>query len=287
MTNGSQETPRPRPRLLVAEDNPVNQKVALAMVARLGYTADVVPNGAEAVDRLAQNEYVAVLMDCQMPEMDGYEATVAIREREHAQESSRTPIIAMTAAAMAGDRQRCLDAGMDDYLSKPVKLAELHATLQRWTVESPAISLPQPPDGEVGDLGSGPIDPARIAELRELSDKSNRDGFWVLADSFLEDSPPRLAAIQQAVGKRDASAIAWEAHALKGAAANIGATKLSDICRQIEVIGASNDLVSADELLAELQAEFQRVEEALVEETRAGSELLAEHVDRQKETIHF
>jgi CheY-like chemotaxis protein len=119
-----------RGRVLVAEDNVFNQKVVVAMLATIGYRADVVASGAEAVDAVSRIDYGAVLMDCHMPEMDGFEATVEIRRREGS--SRHTPIIAVTAAAIEGDRERCFAAGMDDYLSKPVSLEELDSALERW-----------------------------------------------------------------------------------------------------------------------------------------------------------
>jgi two-component system sensor histidine kinase/response regulator len=117
-------------RVLVAEDNPVNQRVAVRMLERLGLRADVAADGHEALGRLGTTSYALILMDCQMPELDGYEVTARIRARE--EPGHRTPIIAMTAAAMQGDRERCLAAGMDDYISKPVRLNELRTTLERW-----------------------------------------------------------------------------------------------------------------------------------------------------------
>jgi CheY-like chemotaxis protein len=125
-------------RVLIVEDNAANLKVAMRMVERLGYRADKAGNGVEAVRVLDRMNYDAVLMDCQMPEMDGYEATRQIRR--HEKEGRRTPIIAMTASAMAGDRERCLAAGMDDYISKPIKLHVVAAVLERWLgpVQEPA-----------------------------------------------------------------------------------------------------------------------------------------------------
>jgi two-component system sensor histidine kinase/response regulator len=263
-TEDPQRTARRRPRLLVAEDNLVNQKVALAMLERLGYATDLALNGVEAVDRVSRNNYAAVLMDCQMPEMDGYEATIAIREREQAHALDRTPIVAMTAAAMEGDKQRCIAAGMDDYLSKPVKLSELHSVLQRWIAKSPVS------DHRVleGQVGGEPVhlDPARVAELRELTDKSNQDGFSVIASAFLEDGPERLAALEQALANHDAKTVRWEAHALKGAAANVGATTLSSMCQEMEFAADEANLRNAQSLVTELRAEFQRVQEAMVAE---------------------
>ena len=131
------ETPRPartesRSRLLIAEDNAINQRVAKRMLEKLGLEADIVDNGAKAVAALREIAYPLVLMDCQMPEMDGFQATTEIRLWESEQGLSRTPIVAMTAHAMPGDRERCLEVGMDDYLSKPITLASLEATLSRW-----------------------------------------------------------------------------------------------------------------------------------------------------------
>lgn len=126
-----QDSSRARPRLLVAEDNEVNQQVALAMLERLGYQADVAANGIEALEAIARFTYGAVLMDCQMPEMDGFAATAAIRARERGG-TARLPVVAITAAAMAGERERCLAAGMDDYVSKPIRFSELQAALERW-----------------------------------------------------------------------------------------------------------------------------------------------------------
>jgi CheY-like chemotaxis protein len=119
--------------LLIAEDNPVNQRVAVRMLNKLGYKADVVANGLEAIDALLRFPYEAVLMDCHMPELDGFEASQRIRELERRGDlRARTPIIAITANAMQGDRERCLQAGMDDYVSKPIGIEQLRATLGKW-----------------------------------------------------------------------------------------------------------------------------------------------------------
>lgn len=148
----------PRGHVLIVEDNEVNQVVATRMVQSLGYTVDVVANGAEAVEAVTANYYVAVLMDCQMPVMDGYRATGEIRRREPA--GRRTPVIALTAGAMSGDGQRCLDAGMDDYIAKPVSRSDLGETLARWTTTTTSVERNAviPPDPDVLDSTAGPGD---------------------------------------------------------------------------------------------------------------------------------
>ena len=151
------------PRILVAEDNGVNQRVVVRMLERLGYCVDVVANGAEAVDAAARLAYAAILMDCQMPEMDGYEATIMIRAREALtaeRGGRRLPIIALTANAMADDRDRCLAAGMDDYLAKPLRPAALATTLERCL--HPADRVPS--GGGVEVLGGSPVPAAPVAD---------------------------------------------------------------------------------------------------------------------------
>jgi signal transduction histidine kinase/CheY-like chemotaxis protein/HPt (histidine-containing phosphotransfer) domain-containing protein len=256
-------------RVLVVEDNVVNQKVAVRMLERLGYRADVAANGLEACHAVDRMPYGAILMDCQMPVMDGFKATAEIRRRM--KEDDRIPIIAMTAHAMVGDRERMLEADMDDYLSKPVLREDLAEMLERW--------LPQPETDEATSSGEtmttmphgGPhpaIDPSALDELRQLDEGAEILG--ELIDIYLEDTPQRLEALAKAVAEGDAVGIREHAHSLKSSCAQLGAAHLSDLCRQLETLGRDGDLGPTASLMAEAQAEFPRVQEALAAE-KAGA----------------
>jgi two-component system sensor histidine kinase/response regulator len=213
----------------------VNRKVAVLLLERLGYRVDVAANGREALERLADADYRAILMDCQMPELDGYEATAVIRSQERG--GARIPIIAMTANAMAGDRERCLAAGMDDYVSKPIQLAMLAQVLARW---APAGSPPVEPDGQ-------PDLPGLRRELAGL---------------FLEDAPARLAELEEAHRQGDREAIRRAAHQLKGTAATVGAAEVAKSAAELETMARSAGLEAAPEVLARLRTELDRVRRA-------------------------
>jgi len=268
---------RHRGRVLVAEDNIVNQKVAVKMLERAGYRVDVAANGREAVEATARVAYALVFMDCQMPEMDGYEATRLIREREvslvkrEACESgtsdasrttndatgpSRLPIIAMTANAFREDREKCLDAGMDDYVAKPVRRDDLDAVLARWR--------PDRADSSAACPGALAVDPAVLAEVRGLD--GTGELLTTLITHFLAETPERMAAMQAAVGRRDAVALAETAHALKGSSGNLGAMRMHELCGELQTLGRAKELTEAGDRLAGLGAEFALVREALLQE---------------------
>jgi CheY-like chemotaxis protein/nitrogen-specific signal transduction histidine kinase len=257
-----------RARVLVAEDNQVNQKVAVRMLERLGYRADVAADGVEAVEAVSRIPYAAVLMDVQMPEMDGHEATTEIRRRE-AGSARRTPIIAMTANAMQGDREKALESGMDDYLAKPVRQEELDAMLERW------ISQPTPrPDREPlaqksggGDPGTDDVAPALdlsvLKSRRGPQQRGEADNLARIVGLFLEDVPPRLEALRRAVERGDAREVEETAHLLKGGSGYMGAVRMVEICAELQDLGASGELSRAQEVLDALEAEFGRVHPAL------------------------
>lgn len=249
-----------RGRVLVVEDNEVNQLVASAMAGRLGYTVDVVPDGAQAVAATQSANYAAVLMDCHMPVLDGFEATRIIRERGGS--STMLPIIAMTAGALDGDRERCMAAGMDDYLAKPVDPAALETVLSRWIPEPQPQPLAVTGVGQTG-VGSPPaLDPDRLAMLRSLGG-DGQDLLAAAAQAFRDSVPARLAAVRSAVLDGGGPALVQAAHALKGSAANIGAGSVAALCSELEGLGPSSSAEAAAALLPRLEAELDRVNTAL------------------------
>lgn len=263
-------------RFLIAEDNAVNQKLALRQLQKLGYQADVVANGLEALAALQAQSYDIVLMDCQMPEMDGFEATREIRQREAQPESlHHTTIIAMTANALMGDRERCLAVGMDDYITKPVKPADLEALLTRWvhTITSPPESSHASDINGVAtsseadsDNLEGVLDEEVLENLRDLQMEGEPDLLSELAGIFLADCPARLQELQAASATQDASALTHSAHTLKSSSGNMGANNLSKLCAQVEECGRTNNLHDVPELLSQLMREAERAQKALQQE---------------------
>ena len=280
---------RRKVRVLLAEDNVVNQKVAGKMLDTLGYRVDIVTNGREAIEALAQTSYDLVFMDCQMPEMDGLEATKRIREAERvksegpeedceAKDTSASPslptphvpIIAMTANAMTGDRERCLETGMDDFLSKPVNLEKLEAVLQRWTLQN---SEPQE-DAKVSQPNSAPsvpqtvhpdspLDLHMLDELRALGGDEGPEFLSSVIEQFLEDIPRHLSGIRQAIEQKDADRLMKATHAFKGSCRNIGATPLAEICFKLEQLGREGTTEGTAHLFDQLNTELSRVQLAL------------------------
>jgi signal transduction histidine kinase/DNA-binding response OmpR family regulator/HPt (histidine-containing phosphotransfer) domain-containing protein len=247
-------------RLLLAEDNATNQKLALRLLSRLGYRADVAANGLEVLEALERQAYDVVLMDVQMPEMDGLEATRQLRERLP---NAPLYVIAMTANAMEGDREMCLAAGMDDYVSKPIRVESLIESLERGGsalqisgTSNEVNSQPQPLDSQ--DL----LDPAALENLREMA--GGDPGFVnELIETFLEDAPKLLEDMAQALAKQDAAGLRLAAHSLKSNGAEFGATAFAEFCKQLEAQGKSADLFGAEALVAQTKAEFGRVKSAL------------------------
>jgi len=241
-------------RILIAEDNAINQRVALGQLRKLGYEADTVANGFEALQALSHTLYDIVLMDCHMPEMDGYEATAAIRQCENG--GRHTWIIAMTANAVTGDREECLAAGMDDYVSKPVRLKDLGDALDRARRHT-ALQMEE-----------CAIDPQNIAELDTLLNEDGGSPLPEIIRLFLQDSPAMIARLRAALRSCDAEAIAQIAHAFGGSSSQFGARRLQDLCAKLDKTGRVGNLQSADALIASIEGELHRVVSALEPELR-------------------
>ena len=245
-------------RVLVVDDNAVNQRVAARMLTRAGCRVDGAADGREAVDLMAQLPYDLVLMDCMMPRMDGYEATGAIRRLPG--QAAKVPIIAMTANAMQGDSDRCLAAGMDDYLAKPVRPEELKLVLERWTnpdqiAQRRAARLSAAPV----PVPEMPVDPAVLEGFRELQEPGAPDVVTEFIDLFLGDLPGRLTAIREAAALGDVEQVRANAHALKSSAGYIGALPLSRMCQELEAAAAGMDLTLARHLSEAVEREADEV----------------------------
>jgi PAS domain S-box-containing protein len=240
-------------KILLADDNAVNQQLALALLEKMGYRADVVVNGAEVLDALARQRYDVVLMDVEMPVMDGLEASRRINQQWVASERPR--IIAMTANAMQGDRETCLAAGMDDYLSKPIRRAELAAALARSESRTPsADGSPTAPDVEDGEA----------VDLTQL-EAAVGDPIFVreLISTFLSDAPRLVGTLRTSLEQRNPEELRRAAHTLKSNGWTFGASALASLSEELELIAQTGALAGADELIRRIETEYARVEDAL------------------------
>ena len=238
-------------RILLAEDNMVNQKVAIRILEKGGHRIDAVANGKEALEALNRVQYDIVLMDVQMPEMDGYAATQEIRSPQSAVRN--IPVIAMTAHAMKGDREKCLAAGMDDYISKPVKPKELLEIVQRWACKQ--VLHPVVKNDKPRAPMSSPVDMKHLQEITGGEKDFERE----ITELFLKDTGKHLSGLKRAIDEGNASALEREAHTVKGAGLNMGADKFGELALALEKKGRSGSFEDAQDMLTELEAEFQRV----------------------------
>ena len=248
-------------RILLVEDNAVNQMVAVGMLEQRGFRVDVAANGREALDALAREDHAAVLMDCQMPEMDGYQATIEIRRREGTRR--HTPIIAMTAHAMTGDREKCLAAGMDDYLSKPLRAEALDALIARWWPAAAPAVADRAATGAAVPAEDDLLDRAQIAQLKAVI---GSEGLLEVIDTFESDGPNQFSRIADALRAGDAVALKAAAHTLKGAAANLGAAHAARLSARLEAMAGARDLKGAPVLAQELARAVRRAPGLLREE---------------------
>ncbi|MFL6676195.1 MAG: response regulator [Massilia sp.] len=260
---------RPR-RVLLAEDNVVNVEVAKAMLESLGLDANCARNGDEALQAVRNGDYDAVLMDCQMPVMDGFAATAAIRREE--QEAGRArvlPIIAITANALQGDREACLAAGMDDYLSKPFTQQQLAAVIGRWVALPLAASRhhddepPRLPPESVEVIQRDVINQVALDNIRALSHDRGDALVQKVIAAYVDDTPQHLRTLRQAIAGEDPGSVRKVAHSLKSASANVGAQKLAQLCKEMEHLGRADTTEGAAVILTDMEQEFQAVRHSL------------------------
>ena len=257
-----------RPRALLAEDNPVNVEVASAMLRGLGMEVACAANGEEALAAVRAGDYDLVLMDCMMPVMDGMAATAEIRRLEQQRGRARAmPIVAITANALQGDRERCLAAGMDDYISKPFSQQALADTLGRWITLPRAAPAGQrsasAPAGCAMEFAPAAINQLALSAIRGLSPDQGEALLQRVLTAFLQDTPRQLAALRGATAASDAGAMRKAAHSLKSSSANVGADTLARLFREMEHMARAEQSEGADDLLAQLEREFQSVRQSL------------------------
>ncbi|MCU1352725.1 MAG: domain S-box [Acidimicrobiales bacterium] len=257
-----------QPRLLLAEDNPINQKVAVAMLSGAGYAVDAVINGAEAVQAAAAGDYDAILMDCQMPELNGYEATAAIRAHEGARR--HTPIIALTAGAGRDERSRCLAEGMDSYLSKPVSKDVLLAMVGQ------LVRFGAPTAGAVPGVGHASateltIDQLVVDELRAVGAAAEVDLFGDLVHQFFQDTEPELVELRDALGVGDRPKVSRIAHNIKGSSGQLGGRRLSLACGRLERKASAGLLADVHSALHEVELEYRELCSALTQQVSTAA----------------
>jgi len=257
-------------KVLLVEDNPLNQEVTLGMLSVLGCDADVAGNGQEGLDAIAAKRYDLVLMDCQMPVMDGYTATRALRAREKESGGRRLPVLALTANALPGDSDACLAAGMDGYLSKPFTIKKLGNILSKWL----SVELQKEPGGAAGAQVEtavaakpriSPIDKRVLDGIRELEGAGNRGFFERVVKLYLSGAPGLVEGVLAGAEKGDMDSLLRAVHTLKSSSANVGAVGLSDLCRKIEgKVRAGEPIAAGDPLLSKFEGESRSAHEALM-----------------------
>jgi len=248
-------------RVLLAEDNPVNRELAVAMLEAASLQVMLAHDGREAVSAAAAGGIDLILMDCQMPEMDGFAATQAIREAQ-APGDARIPIVALTANAMEGDRERCLEAGMDDYLSKPFKPLQLYAMLARWLPSAASVVEAPPANPIVQQVNAATtLEIGALEQIRTLGGGDADRLLDKIVRLYCESVPPMLTSMQEAASKGDHVALQRAAHALKSSSQNVGAARFAQLCRDLETAARSGTI--RFDRLAALEFEFDSVRRAL------------------------
>jgi CheY-like chemotaxis protein len=245
------------PRLLVVEDNPINQQVARYQIEKIGYPVDVVKDGAAALAILDQHDYALILMDCHMPGMDGFEATARIRQR--ADHKRGVPIIAVTASGTTGEREKCLQAGMNDFLLKPFREEELAGKIAAWLPHDRSASRAAgAPNSSAGEIRSGVVKDV-TDRLSELEADYGKEMVLKIVEMIVPDTEARIDRIDRAIQQKDFRALEEAAHGLKSGAANIGATKLAQLSEDLEARGEVKSIGDAEEVVKKLRESWTEV----------------------------
>jgi two-component system, sensor histidine kinase and response regulator len=256
--------------VLLVEDNPVNLEVGAGILEILGCRLSNAVNGWAALKRY----FDIVFMDCQMPEMDGFEATAAIRSREQ-DTGKRIPIVALTANAIEGDRERCLQAGMNDYVAKPFTLIQIEEVLSSWVSPGrPVPTSPPTPATQPEPVASNPgeaIDPRALAALRALQIAGRPDIVRTTILLYLEHAPQLLINLKEAAASNDLDAMAYASHSLKSSSANVGAVALSAHCKELETLVREGTLVNASDLVGLIARAYGSAEAILLAHLEAAA----------------
>lgn len=245
-------------KILFAEDEIINQNIVKSILDRLGYRLDTVSNGRDALKALEQESYDLVIMDCQMPEMDGYETAQEIRNPDSKVLDHKVPVVAFTGHTMDDDKERCINAGMDDFLTKPVKPLDLSVMVEKWILKRLPVKT-EPSTVQEADTGED------IFDLSVLMENLSGDMALIhgILNDFLKYIPGKTSALKKACKNGDSPAVRHEAHTIKGSSANIGAMSLKKIAHQIEIAGQNGDLMGVDLLLAQYDEQLDLLKNAI------------------------
>ncbi len=251
-------------RVLLVEDNPVNRYVCFEMFSSLGCSTTIATNGNEALKILQNEDFDIIFMDCQMPVLDGYRTTKLYRKIEK-KKGKHVPIVALTAYAMVEDRQKCIASGMDDYLAKPFKLAQLKSMLEKWVKNSRKSDSNMRFDSgtDHGPNSDKVVEPSVIEELKMLEEKSGKKFFSDSLRKFFQNSPKYMQAMEVALNKKDFDSLSFNAHTLKGTTGFMGAMKLSRLCLEVEQRAKKKEQDGLESILHEIRREYDKVKDYL------------------------